>query len=277
MKTKLYSLAILLLTAVATILRSICLLTRYEPNLGYLQPDALSVATAVLLAAGVLVCLISLWILPQAAFDQGISTKPRTRAGWAILYFLSAACCFFGGLYFLTNRASNSIVFYILIGVFSISFAMFFLMNCSQDATKSATASATLSPWLCLTGILALIFLLASSYFDMTVALNGPFAAPFYFSVIFSCLFLLAEARVYAGRSPSRLHLALTYAAFFLGTSVGISNLIFSLLGDAANGVTIAEPARALLLLAIPFATVARLLRLGQPTAFDEQPQEFAE
>lgn len=277
MKTKIYSLAIFLLTAAATVLRSLCLLTRYEPNLGHLQPGSLSIATAVLLAVGVLVCIASIWIFPQATFPQGTLTGSRTRAGWAILYLLSAACCFFSGLYFLANRASNSIVIYILIGVFSISFAMFFLVNCSQDATKSATASTVLSPWLCLAGILALIFLLASSYFDMTVALNGPFAAPFYFSIIFACLFLLAEARVYAGQPSSRLHPALTYAAFFLSTSVGISNLIFSLLGDAANGISIAEPARALLLLSIPFASAARLLHLGQPTVSAEQKQEFAE
>ena len=275
MKTKAFSLIVLLLTAAATALRTVCLLTQYESQIGYFQESAFTIVYRALLFAGVFACLLSGVLLSKARQANQTPTACQCGKAWAPLYTLAAACCFFSGIYFLTSRASNSIVLYIATGIFSIGLAMFFLINCSSDKTKSAATSITLSPWLCLAGIPALLLMLVSSYFDMTVTLNGPFAAPSIFAALFGCLFLLAEARMRAMNVSPRFHLAFTHTTFFLCTSVGVSNLIFSLFGDPANGISLSEPARPLLLLAITFATSARLFFPSAPPSARSNAEKF--
>ena len=168
-------------------------------------------------------------------------------------------------------------IFYVLTGIFSIALAMFFLMNCSSDRTKSAPVSTVLAPWLCMAGIGMLLLLLAFSYFDMTVTLNGPFTTPLIFATLFGSFFFLMEAREKIGRAIPRLHLTLALTAFFLCTSVGVSNLVFSLLGDVTNGVSISESARPVLLLSVTFSAVARLLCFAESSVPAEQSEETAE
>lgn len=278
MKTKAYALLLAIITVATTALRTICLLTQYEPQVGYLRDNSLSKMAVLLLVAGAFCCLLSGFLFPKIALDEKVLTEPRRRKAWAILYTFAAACCFFGGIYFLTNRASNSITLYIATGVFSLVFAMFFLVNCSFDETKSAAVSTKLTPWLYVAGIVMLLLLLIFSYFDMTVTLNGPFTTPWIFATLFGCIFFLMEIRAKIGRGIPRLHLPLALVAFFLSVSIGASNLLFSLFGDAANGVSISEPARPILLLSVAFAAAARLLcfsRETEKTTQNDNPVEI--
>lgn len=260
MKTKILSAATLLLTLVATALRTVCLFTQYEPQLGYLKSGIITTTTTVLVTAGILFCLICGFALHGIYLNGAPSFSLARQRAWAILYAFGAAACFFGGVYLLTDPSGTSLLFYEVTGILALLFAIFFLIGCTGDETKSASASAALLPWLPFSGIVMLLLLACFSYFDQTVTINGPLTVPMIFASLFGCTFLLAEVRIRAERHSSAMHISLTLIAFFLCTTVGVSNLLYSILGNTAGGISIAQPARPILLLAITFASAARLL-----------------
>lgn len=260
MKFKIYTSFIFLITVIATVLRSVCVLTEYEAETGYFRESALAGISNAAFAAGAICCLAAAFLFPRIAPLSQASIGSFRETAWKILYLLAAICCFFGGIFFLTNRTSNSIIMYISTGILSMLLAMFFLLNCTPDKTKSAARTNTLAPWFCVAGIVLLFLLLMSSYFDLSVAQNGPFTPVFIFSALSGCHFFLAEMGIRIGRGAPRIQFALTLVAFFLCSSVGISGLLFSQFGDVASAVTLAESARPVLLLAVAFAALARLL-----------------
>ncbi len=260
MKTKIFSISALLITLAATALRTFCLLTQYEPRLGYLQSGTFTTVTTVFMIAGALFCFASGFALSDVRLiGDAFSTLARQRV-WAILYTFGAAACFFGGVYLLADPTGSSFVFYKLTGILALVLAVFFLVGCSGDKTKSASASAALLPWLPFAGIVMLLLLAASFYFDQSVTINGPMTVPMMIASLFGCFFLLAEVRIRAERRSSSVYTGVTLLAFFLCTTVGVSNLIYSLAGNTAGGISISQPARPILLLAISFAAAARLL-----------------
>ena len=108
--------------------------------------------------------------------------------------------------------------------------------------------------------ILALVLLLASAYFDMTVTLNGPFAPLYLFSLLSCALFMLFEIRSLIGRAAPRAHLTTGLLALTLSVPCGVGNLLYSILGDPGAGKTIADPARPLPLIAMSLFIAARLV-----------------
>lgn len=254
--TKIYFGALCGWTLLTAALRSFCLLTRYDPALGYLTDGFLSLLPSLLLLVGI-----------AASFSAFLlrTKHPTTEApskAESLIRASVAALCFFSGILFLINRTSNSMFLYVLTGITAICLAIFFFLSCSPDTTKSAEKTETLRPWFYLVGIFMLLLLLISSYFDMTVTINGPFATPTVFSVLFGCLFFLMEVRAVIGRPLPRLHVSVAAVSFFFCGSVGISGLVFSIWGSAGNAVTVSEPARPMLFLAVGLAAAARLIAL---------------
>ena len=90
MKTKIFSISALLVTLAATALRIFCLLTQYEPDVGYLQSSPLATATTAFVVIGALFCFASGFALSDVRLmGDAFSTLPRQFA-WAILYTLGA-------------------------------------------------------------------------------------------------------------------------------------------------------------------------------------------
>ena len=270
MKTKILSLSALFLTLAATALRTVCLLMQYDPSLGYLQRGILPTIATTLTTAGTLFCFFCGLAFPRAHSNKDTLPTVAKQRAWAILYTLSAAACFFGGVYLLTDPSGDSLLFYKVTGILALLLATFFLIGCSGDQTKSASASAALLPWLPFSGILMLLLLAGFSYFDQTVTINGPLTVPMIFAALFGCLFLLTEVRIRAAERKTAVQMSLTLIAFFLCTTVGISNLVYCLIGDTARGISISQPARPILLLAISFAAAARLFCHTPTTTLEE-------
>lgn len=268
-KNKIYFGALLGVTILVAAARTFCLLTRYDPALGYLTDGFASRLPGLLLFMGTVAIAVSafFWKNPAPHGESTSKAEPFFRTA-------TAALCFFGGLLFLTNRSTNSTVLYILTGLLAIAFAIFCFATCTPDTSKSAGTLEALRPWFYLVGILAMLLLLISSYFDMTVTINGPFTTPTIFSVLISCVFFLMEARATMGRPLYRLHtIAATVACFFC-LSVGASSLLFSLFGNGGSAVTIMEPARPMLFSAVGCSAAARLIALLKDAPADVENQE---
>ena len=270
MKTKIFPLSALFWALAATALRTICLLTQYDPALGYLQRGALPIVATVITAVGALFCFFCGFAFPRTRSDNDALPSVAKQRSWAILYTLSAAACFFGGVYLLTDPSGDSLLFYKATGILALLLTIFFLIGCSGDLTKSASTSAAILLWLPFAGILMLLLLAGFAYFDQTVTINGPLTVPTIFAALFGCIFLLTEVRTRAAKHSTAMQTGLTFIAFFLCTTVGISNLVYCLIGDTARGISISQPARPILLLAISFAAAARLFCSTSSTDTEE-------
>ena len=268
-KNKIFLGALLGLTLTAAAARAFCLLTRYDPSLGYLTDGFVSFLPALLLCVGSVAALSAPFLCEPSA-----SPCKATGKAESLLHTLTAALFFFGGMLFLINRTTNYMILYIITGLLASAFAIFYFVTCTPDTSKSATTVESLRPWFHLAGIFTLLLLLVSSYFDMTVTINGPFATPTIFSVLCGCVFFLMETRADIGRPLGRLHVAAASLACFFGLAGGASSLAFCLLGDAGSAVTITEPARPMLFLAVGLSAAARLIALLRSDFADVKTEE---
>lgn len=271
-KRNIYIALILILSLLGAIYRSACLLTLYDPNVGYLSSRFHSVCLAVFTVIGVVACAAAGYLFRHASFP--LQPTEKGKQAWAILHAFAAALCFFGGISILSKNAIKTINYDIFIGVFSIACAAFFLLLCSQDSTKSSSFFEKTRPWAYIICIVLLFLLLCSSYFDMTVTANGPLSIPYIFAVLSCCLFFLMEMRTAIGRCIPSLHLGITSVTIFLSSSVGISRLLFALLGNTGNGVTASNPVYAAILLSVSLCAIARLMSVSIDS---KMPQESAD
>lgn len=251
-KFKLYTASVLALALIAGLLRTYCALSLYDSTVGYWDAHPIATVLSCITVTGLLGCIVGA-ILTAPSY----TASPKSQA---ILYALAGAACFFGGLYHFGAVKTGTLLTDIAIGILSIATAAFFFLLCTPDTTKSASLFSKLRPWLYMVPILLSLVLLVSAYFDMTATINGPFSTPFIFTMLAGAMFFLMEMRNEIGRGLPRMHAMAASIAILLSVSTGMSQLAFSLLGDAGNAVTIANPARAVLALAIAPCAIARLL-----------------
>ena len=264
-KIKVFSLSVFIFTLLTAITRTICLFAFYESNVGYFRAGFPSVIVTALYLLGLALCVCPLFLLPRGrttvneGFRRHLSFALRCPA--VVAFFIC-------GIIILGNGATQSIKLDILTGFLCIVSTLYFLFSALSELPRFQDRPNASRPWVCIVVIAALLLMLSSAYFDMTVNINGPFTTVFLFSLLACALFLLGEMRLDIGRPMTRIHFVSGLAAFFLSASSAIGNLLFCFSGNTGVGKTIADPTRPILLLTLSLFVLARLL------SFTVQKQE---
>ena len=261
-KLKVFSLSVFVITLLTAALRTICLFAFYEPNVGYFRAGVASVIVTALYVLGLALCVCPLFLLPR----EQITVDGAFRKNLSFALCCPAVIAFFVcGIVILGNGAIRAIKFDVLTGIFCIISALFFLSSALSQLPPFKGRFDASRPWLCIAVIAALLLMLSSAYFDMTVNINGPFTTVFLFSLLSCALFLLSEIRHDIGRPLALAHFVSGLAAFFLSASSAIGNLLFCLFGDTGAGKTLSDPTRPILLLCVSLFVLARLLSFTAP------------
>ena len=264
-KLKVFSLSVFVITALTAVLRTICLFAFYEPDTGYFRTGVPSVIVTVLYILGLVLCICPLFLLSR----EQITVSSSFSRNLSFALCCPAVIAFFAcGILILGNGATEAIKLDVFTGIFCIISALFFLSSVLSQLPRFQGRFDTSRPWLCIAVIAALLLMLSSAYFDMTVNINGPFTTVFLFSLLSCALFLLSEIRHDIGRPLARAHFVSGLAAFFLSASSAIGNLLFCLFGDTGAGKTLSDPTRPILLLCVSLFVLWRLL------SFTPQKQE---
>lgn len=251
-----------IMTAAATAVRAVFLFTAYEPKVGYFKAGFPTIFLSALLLLGILCCVSPFLLLPRGALDTG---KCPSRSFLVFSYAVSAAAFFVCGVVILITKATIYDILGMTSGFFCLISAIYFILQIAKLSPKMQQKASVLSPWFCILLIAAQMLLLARSYFDMTVNINGPFTAIYLFSLLSSAVFLLGEMRLEIGIPSPRLHLSAGLTAFFLCCSTAIGNLLLILLGDTGNP-SVSDPTGAVLLLATSLFVLTRLLSFRAKT-----------
>ena len=225
--------------------------------MGYFEEGLPATLIRILLLAGVLACVATKWLFPAGVLRAEHLSDHRAIFPLGIL---AAALSFFCGVTTLTKSAINSSRIGIFAGLFLIAATLFFLFSALSPLPRFRNRVSTMLPYLIVAVLAALLLLLASAYFDMTVNINGPFAPITLFSLLACALFLLCEMRLLIGRPAPRAHLAVSLGALVLSLPCAIGNLLFCFFGDTGAAQTIAEPAFPLTLMAMILYIFTRLL-----------------
>lgn len=241
----LYSFALTILTVVV---RTVLLLTSYDSALGYFRSGFSQIFLSVLLLLG-LVCGSA----PLLLIKKGDLEKNRK----GLLFVpanVTAAVMFLGcGTALLIKSAVTSTIIGIVAGFLSIVASFYFLIKIAATMPKYQAQALRLRPWFNIVLIFALMLILTTSYFDMTININGPFTSVLQFSLLASAVFCLGELRYDVGRPLPRAHLSAALIALFLTASTAVGNLAFCFFGNAGKGHSLSDPISALLLLALAF------------------------
>lgn len=132
------------------------------------------------------------------------------------------------------NEFSNvQRVFSVLLCVSIIPSAIYFFCVSSMRRQKNSVL-ALLS--MCV--VLYHAFLIVSTYFDISVAVNSPVKLFNHIALIFSMLFFLGEARYYIGMVQPRVYLFFAYPALFLTALSAVPDFIVNL-QKAGGGLSV--------------------------------------
>ena len=250
-------LTVIAITLLTLAIRTAFLFTAYEAEVGYLQPGLPTILVSILYLLGTAICLGSFFLLPKVGLEANSSMHP------IISYALKlppVAACFLCGIIYLTSGALNSKKIFLLLGAFLLISTLYFIFSLLCDLSHAKPILETTRPWLILFVFAALMLLLATAYFDMTVTINGPFTTLYLFSLLSLAVFFLGEMRNDIHASVPRMHFASGLVALFLNGSSSIGNLLFCMLGNTGTGKTLADPLRPILSLTFSLFVLYRIL-----------------
>ncbi len=247
-KVKVYSLSVLALTLLLTILRTICLLTSYEQNVGYFRDSLIVTLTQVLYAVSALWCLSPLLFIPKNSVE-GISSHHPICLSAA---FVTGLTFFVSGIVILF---SNSLLMLFTGTVMSLS-AFFFLSELSSTRKIAAARG-----WLGFFVPAALLLILFGIYFNMSVALNSPFKIALQLSLLSGLAFMLCEIRDQIGISMPRAGLVSRLLCLLTCFPTGVSHFIFTFSGKCdVLAKTVATPLYSIPLLTLALYAGSRLI-----------------
>lgn len=265
-KINIFALAVLMLTLVAAVLRTLSLVTVFESDTGYYQ-----------LGAALPTVLNILCVLAVAAFaafplffikKDEVAVPPMHKACRyvailpAIAFALLTAkkwSAFFGAAEFAMEQKNLFLVF--LPPVLTLFALIFFVLACTGLKATALTAAA---------GSFAIISFaveLALSYTDMTVPMNSPNKLMSHFAYIGIMLFLLAELRALWQVRKDRLYFFSAAVAVFFTGSYSVPVICAPLSDGYTDTATISDFAVA----AVFLFSAVRLLTLG--ISFRETPE----
>lgn len=244
------TLAVLILTVLAALLRCLAFCFAFDRDPGYFAPGVIPTLLYIVTAVGVIVPLIYLVLLRFAKAET--FTMPggqfRTLPEWC-LSIAVAACMLaaaFGEIRILLSSDASP-VFPLVRLVLALGALPYFLI---RRPARGAIVSGV-------SAVFYLLSVLITDYFDWTVTTNSPVKQGTVFGALAVAFFILNDLHRYTGDArPGRAFVSYSLAALF-GVSVGASAVVAAFCGEIIQPITVL---RSLPLLALGADAFSRLL-----------------
>lgn len=216
-KVKIYCFSSLILALILTLLRCVSLTAFYDAQIGYFNSAFIVTLMNALYVIGSLWCISALIFIPKASIETKFtpsSVWEKSASMFATVLFLFSAVSIF--------TASNSSRFGLAIALSVLISASFFILTVPKSKTaENIRAFASIAI------VATLTIILASLYFDMTIAMNSPNKIHGSFVLMSAMIFALCETRTYLGKPLARIHLASALLTFTLGISFSVSAVAY--------------------------------------------------
>lgn len=189
----------LVLTLCGVILRTVCVLTYFDPTIGYFDAGALVIISNWLYAVAVVVAVASACLIPKPALATELHTpmRPLVAIPVGVSFVLFTVL---GFVFCYANRVGNWLILCLVLALLASTY--FF---------ATATRSGQYSDKLTALGFLPVLWCIATigeTYTDLLVAINGPIKLSLQAGFIGLILILLVELRFRLGKRAPRLAVA---------------------------------------------------------------------
>ena len=227
-KIKVYCLSAVVLTFILTVLRCLSLFFAYDTSVGYFDRTFLSGFTTALFVIGALWCLSPLVLIPRESITSEFSPDTVSFKAMSAYSALVTLLASFAMITAGDTRLIEKIG--IITTVLSTLFFVFGILKKDIFRTVRAFLSiVTVSSFVCI---------LASVYFDMTIAMNSPHKIMGGFALMSAMIFGLCETRIYMQKAMPRLHFAFSLLTLMLGFPFAGSSIFYRLISDSSEFVT---------------------------------------
>lgn len=251
-KINIYCLTSFLLSFVLLLLRCLALSGFYNSEIGYFTPSLFTGIKDALYIISALWCATVPILIPK----NKIATDFTPNSVW--LKGASAFCAvlfLFSAVLILRSITLSKLA---LIGAITAAIsALFFILSLFGNELCQKIRAFTS---ICLIASLSVI--LATLYFDMTIAMNSPHKLCGGFTLMASMVFALCETRTYLGKPLPRLHLTSGLLTFMLGMSFSLSSVIYVLISSptqfASNPILLGNIGHIGIIIGISVYAIAR-------------------
>ena len=246
---RVYYIGVLTLTLLATLLRTLALTLSLDRDIGYFRAGTgLPVALNILLAVGIGAVLLFPLLLRDRVPTVNTPSSPMAHAS----SILCAALFFIAFISTCTAKRSVSLPSLLwLVGILTLLAATVYFLAKTPLCPLGMTGKAVFGS---LT-LIALACLITVTYFDVATPMNTPTKTHLHLALLAAMLCLLYELRDTVGAPLPRMRVAFTALAFFLGSTVGVSDLIAALAGYSKGFIYLSHD---LLLLALALYAAVR-------------------
>lgn len=217
----------LVLTLVGVILRTVCVLTRFDASVGYFDPGILATVSNWIYAPAVLAAAITAYFIPVKAMSRELHTPLRLPValllGTSLVTFTVFAFVF---NYAKSSDASMHGTFLLFSPILALLASTYFFATASRSGRYSDKLAA-----LGYIAILWCVIAIAETYTDMSVTINSPIKLGVQAGFMGFLLILLSELRFRLGKPAPRL----AVAGWSLGTFLCLCGSVPVLAGFIAH------------------------------------------
>ena len=207
---------ILFLTLVLCILRSVCMLNNYQPQLGYFESSVSVITMRILYVLTVAFCIATPFL--SAAQEDETNT---VSVGQTAVSVFAGALILISGVGILASTANKATVT-ILLGLFMIAGSVFFFTK----PPKRLHAYFGFA-------VLAFLFcMLFHIYFDMYVAINSPLKISLQLSLLSGMIYTLMLIRRAIGNPVPCIAISAELVCAVLCLPTSVSHLVYAIFGN---------------------------------------------
>ena len=208
-------------TLIGTVLRSLCMLTGFDAEVGYFAPGLLATLSTLFYFVAVAVIIIGATRVSKRALPVTLDTRLRLPAAflWGASFVVFTVC---GFLFCYAARKSDLLTAPLILGVLS---SLYFFI--------SGDRSGRYPDWLSLLGFLPVLWCVTAvgeTYTDQFTAMNSPIKVGLQLGFLGLALILLAELRFRLGKPLPRV--ALVFIGY--GSYLALCGSVPVLLGTGA-------------------------------------------
>lgn len=221
-KLKIYCLTALFLTFIIAALRCISLFLFYSPELGYFNNSPVTTAMTALYTTSAIWLFSALILIPKTSIKAEFTPNSKayqSGSAFTAVMFVFSFISTITPIGLDLKRLFTAII----ILASALFFAISAIGNRKFDSLKAFSSLAV---------VLSLVVILALTYFDMNIAMNSPHKILGGLTAMIAMVFFLCETRIYLGKPLPRLHLASGLTVFMLGTSYGVSSIVYLLVAS---------------------------------------------
>lgn len=246
---RVYAIGVLTLTLLATVLRTLALTLSLDRSNGYFRAGTgLPIVLSILLTVGIGVILLFPALLRDRVPTRNVTSRPMAHAS-------SILCAVFFFIAFISTCTAKRTValptLLWLVGILTLLAATVYFLAKTPLCPLGVTGTAVFGS---LT-LIATACLITVTYFDVATPMNAPAKTHLHLALLAAMLCLLYELRDTVGVPLPRMRVAFTALAFFLGSTVGISDIILALAGYSKGFIYLSHD---LLLLGLALYAAAR-------------------